>query len=40
MLIENDPTQFARLMTVWRDIIHHHLAAAIAGKARKQHRKS
>jgi hypothetical protein len=40
MLIENDPAQFTRLMNVWRDIVHQHLAAAIPGKARKQDRKS
>jgi AcrR family transcriptional regulator len=40
MLIENDPEQFSRLMNVWRDIIHQHLAASIPGKSRKQDRKS
>ena len=40
MLIENDPEQFARLMNVWRDIIHQYLAASIPGKPRKQDRKS
>src|ERR1700730_8156252 len=40
MLIENDPAQFTRLMNVWRDIIHQHLAASIPGKRRKQDRKS
>ena len=38
--IENDPAQFTRLMNVWRDIIHQHLAASIPGKPRKQDRKS
>ena len=40
MLIENDPQQFARLMNVWRDIIHQHLAASIPGKPRKRDQKS
>jgi hypothetical protein len=40
MLIENDPEQFTRLMNVWRDIIHQHLAARIPGKPRRQDRKS
>jgi hypothetical protein len=40
MLIENDPEQFARLMNVWRDIIHQHLAASIPGKPRKRDQKS
>ena len=40
MLIENDPEQFTRLMNVWRDIIHQHLAATSSGKSRKQDRKS
>jgi hypothetical protein len=40
MLIENDPQQFARLMNVWRDIIHQHLAAALPDRSRKQGRKS
>jgi AcrR family transcriptional regulator len=39
MLIENDPEQFTRLMNVWRDIIHRHLAATIP-KSRRQDRKS
>jgi AcrR family transcriptional regulator len=39
LLIENDPEQFTRLMKVWRDIIHQHLAAAIPGKPRRQDRK-
>jgi len=39
MLIENDPEQFTRLMNVWRDIIHQHLAAKIP-KPRRQDRKS
>ena len=40
MLIEKDPEQFTRLMNVWRNIIHQHLAASIPGKSRKQDRKS
>jgi hypothetical protein len=40
MLIENDREQFTRLMNVWRNIVHQHLAAAIPGKPRKQGRKS
>jgi AcrR family transcriptional regulator len=40
MLIENDPEQFIRLMNVWRNIIHQHLAASIPGRSRKQDRKS
>jgi AcrR family transcriptional regulator len=40
LLIENDPEQFTRLMNVWRDIIHQHLAAHMAGKSRRQERKS
>src|ERR1700719_1006548 len=36
MLIENDPAQFTRLMHVWRDIIHQHLAMAIPGKPRQR----
>jgi AcrR family transcriptional regulator len=39
LLIENDPDQFTRLMNVWRDIIHQHLAAALRGKPRRQERK-
>jgi AcrR family transcriptional regulator len=39
MLIENDPAQFRRLMNVWRDIIHRHLAASIPSKFGKQDRK-
>jgi AcrR family transcriptional regulator len=40
MLIENDPEQFARLMNVWRDIIHRHLAASVPSKPRKRDQKS
>ncbi len=36
MLLENDPEQFTRLMKVWRDIIHGHLAASIPAKPRRQ----
>jgi len=39
MLIENDPERFTRLMNVWRDIIHQHLAAAIPDKFGKRGRK-
>jgi hypothetical protein len=40
MLLENDPEQFTRLMNVWRDIIHQHLAMALPGKSRQRGRKS
>jgi AcrR family transcriptional regulator len=39
MLIENDLAQFTRLMNVWRDIIHQHLANSVPRKIRKQGRK-
>jgi AcrR family transcriptional regulator len=40
MLLENDPEQFTRLMNVWRDIIHQHLAMVLPGKSRQRGRKS
>src|SRR5437868_2983098 len=38
-LIENDRQQFTRLMNVWRDIIHGHLAASIPATPKRQDRK-
>lgn len=40
MLIENDREQFTRLMNVWRDIIHRHLAASIPATPKRQDRKT